>query len=164
MSENRASGKCMARRHCVHPGWWRIALVSLIPLVMVNGFASGQIVSSPIGGSRSTVGSTPGLAPLPQSILRSRGDDTAPRHYGPTEKFCLLVEGWARTQAIDARMFEHVILARNSCAQTIKMDVCYYGSQHCILMSVPGYSRRELALGTMQMTRDFRFEFKERFY
>jgi hypothetical protein len=74
------------------------------------------------------------------------------------------VYGDARPQAINKRLFEHVISANNSCPQVIKMDVCYYGSQRCVPLSVPGYSRREVVLGVMPAIEDFRFEFKERFY
>jgi hypothetical protein len=113
----------------------------------------------------STVGATPGLAPLRESVPRSRNDATPQRHLnslggGP----CLLVRGVGRHQAINKHVFDHVISATNSCAENIKLEVCYYGSQRCIPMSAPGYSRREAVLGVMPAIQDFRFEFKERFY
>ena len=70
------------------------------------------------------------------------------------------VYGDARPQAINKRLFEHVISANNSCPQVIKMDVCYYRSQRCVPLSVPGYSRREVVLGVMPAIKDFRFESK----
>jgi hypothetical protein len=144
-------------------GTWPTALASVAFLLIADEFARAQDLLSQTNRN-STVGATPGLAPLPQSVLRSRGDATAPRHLSPTGRQCLLVQGESRHQTINTRMFEHVVSARNSCAENIRLEVCYYGSQRCIPMSVPGYSRREALLGVMLAIQDFRFEFKERFY
>ena len=144
-------------------GTWPTALASVAFLLIADEFARAQYLLSQTNRN-STVGATPGLAPLPQSVLRSRGDATAQRHLNSLGGPCLLVQGESRHQAINIHMFDHVILAKNSCAENIRLEVCYYGSQRCIPMSVPGYSRREVVLGVMPATQDFRFEFKERFY
>jgi hypothetical protein len=43
------------------------------------------------------------------------------------------------------------------------MRVCYYESQECIPMEIPGGERKEAILGTLPSTKDFRFEFREKF-
>jgi hypothetical protein len=56
-----------------------------------------------------------------------------------------------------------MIIAQNDCSQRIKMQVCYYQSQHCVAMDVPPYGRQNLVLGIMPSMSGFRFEFRELF-
>jgi len=43
------------------------------------------------------------------------------------------------------------------------MQVCYYQTQECIPMDIPGDETKEAILGTMPSTKDFRFDFREKF-
>jgi hypothetical protein len=56
-----------------------------------------------------------------------------------------------------------MITANNDCSQPIKAQVCYYQSQHCIPIDVPGYGRKEAMLGIMPAMNAFRFEYREQF-
>jgi hypothetical protein len=85
------------------------------------------------------------------------------RHRGPTGSPCLAVSGYARPHAANPNVYDHVIAAKNSCAQRITMQVCYYKSQDCQPMEIPGGERKEAILGTLPSVKVFRFEFREKF-
>jgi hypothetical protein len=97
------------------------------------------------------------------SLLNPSSDGTIKRHIGPTGKPCITVGGDARPQKVNPQIFDHVVLATNACPQTIKMDVCYYHSDHCIELDLPAYSRKEAMLGIMPLMNGFRYEVRERF-
>ena len=85
------------------------------------------------------------------------------RHRGPTGRPCLTVGGLARPHLASPNVYDHVITAENSCAQSITIKVCYYNSDECIPLEVPGGERKEAILGTLPAMSDFRFEFREQF-
>jgi hypothetical protein len=86
------------------------------------------------------------------------------RHKGPTGKPCLNLSSASIPLAANRDMLDQVISAVNSCGQRIKVNVCYYKTQHCILMDVPPFERKDAVLGILPKFSDFRFEFKEQFY
>ena len=96
------------------------------------------------------------------SLAASSGNEIL-RHRGPTGSPCLTVGGLARPHAANPKVYDHVIAAKNSCAQRITLTVCYYRSQDCVPMEVPGGERKEAVLGTLPSMPDFRFEFREKF-
>jgi hypothetical protein len=56
-----------------------------------------------------------------------------------------------------------VITASNRCAKLIKVQVCYYRTQQCIPMEIPGRMRKDAVLGMIPSIKDFRYEFREKF-
>ena len=84
-------------------------------------------------------------------------------HLGPTGKPCLSVNGGAEPQIVNPKIFTHMIMASNNCSQLIKIQVCYYQSQQCVPLEVPGYGRKEIVLGIMPSMNQFRFEYRELF-
>jgi len=101
-----------------------------------------------------------GVRPAPPSL---GGGQSAKQHMGPTGKPCLTVSGEAHSQAVNPRIFEHAVTASNSCSQVIKLFVCYRGSDRCVPMTVPSYSRQTTILGIEPAMMAFRFEYWERF-
>jgi hypothetical protein len=113
---------------------------------------------------RPEVGATGGLE-IPQRLPTfgpSGGNDIL-RHRDPMGRPCLAVGGFARPQIINPNLYEHVIVAVNSCAKRIDMQVCYYQSQDCIPVNVQGGERKEAILGLVPAEKNFRFEFREKF-
>ena len=92
----------------------------------------------------------------------SSGNDVL-RHRAATGTPCLEVGGLARRHVMNPKVFDHVVTAKNSCPQRITMQVCYYRSQDCQTMEVPGGERREAILGSLPSAQEFRFEFREKF-
>jgi hypothetical protein len=117
-----------------------------------------------MGANRSNpvVGGTYPMPPRTPLIASNQNTEIL-RHRDPAGRPCLGVGGYARAYSTQATLYDHVILATNSCAKTIKVSVCYYKSQQCVTLDVPGRSQREGTLGTMPSIKDFQFEFRERF-
>jgi hypothetical protein len=93
----------------------------------------------------------------------SSGGTEVLRHRGPTGQPCLEVSAFSRPHTIDPNLFDHVITVANQCAQQISIKVCYYQSQDCISVDIPGGEHKEAILGMMPSMKDFRFDFREKF-
>lgn len=128
------------------------------------GPAAAQSEATPFETlSGPTVGSTNGsLRAEPRQFGASAGNEIL-RHRDFTGKPCLGVNGSARPHHIDANLYDHVITVVNGCPKRIELQVCYYRTQDCIPMEVPGNGRKEAILGTLPSSKDFRFEFREKF-
>ena len=136
--------------------------LALIWLTTIACSASAQSGTS-FGSSSPTVGGTiptPGSTP---TIFGAEGGNEILRHRAPTGSPCLAVGGFARPHYVNPNLYDHVITVLNSCPQRITMQVCYYRTQDCIPMEIPGGERKEAILGTMPSTKYFRFEFREHF-
>ncbi|WP_155253326.1 hypothetical protein [Bradyrhizobium japonicum] len=106
---------------------------------------------------RSGVGATFGVARPPSDDLSSR------QHRGPTGAICLRLSAASRALPNNDRLFNHWIYAENTCSDRIRVQVCYYGTRSCIEMDLGGRERKEAILGTLPSTKDFRYEYSERF-
>ena len=133
--------------------------VALIPFAAVSNFALAQDVTSPpiVGG----VGVRPPTNDVP-TFGASAGTELL-RHRNPIGAPCLIVGGIARPHIANTNVYDHVVTAKNSCAQRITIQVCYYKAFDCMPMDIPGGERREAVLGTLPAAREFRFEFREKF-
>jgi hypothetical protein len=106
---------------------------------------------------------------LAQSFAPSSGSTSAlskehvRRHIGSNGKPCLAVESYARPQVINKDIYEHWIRATNSCGQSIKLRVCYHGTDDCIVMNVPPWESKNSVLGIYPVVQDFQFDAKEQF-
>jgi hypothetical protein len=143
---------------------WRVIII----INALSIFAFGECASSQIVllaqdfNLRPTVGGVGLPPPSIASTIGGEGRDIR-KHLNPIGKPCLVVGGEAKPQTINTNIFEHVIVANNSCSQVIKLQVCYYKSDHCAPMMVPAYSRSHVVLGIMPTMRDFRYEYRETF-
>ena len=132
-------------------------VVALVWLAAVPGTVSAQSETS--APSEGAVGLR---VPEGRTIGASSGTDIL-RHRGPSGSPCLEVGGHARPHVVNPNVYDHVITVRNSCAQRITMQVCYYKSRDCVPLEIPGGERKEAILGTLPSVKDFRFEFREKF-
>lgn len=137
--------------------------VIFIWLATLGNSASAQS-GLPLGNSSGPAFGGAGVrAPIaPPTFGASKGDEIL-RHRGPTGKPCLMVTGSARPHTVNRNLYDHVVTVTNSCAQRIALRICYYNSQDCIPIEIPGGERKEAVLGTLPSTRDFRFEYREKF-
>lgn len=122
---------------------------------------SGMMPSE--GLSRPIVGGVGVSAPSQPSLIGASNGTEVLRHRSLTGSPCLTVEGFARPHTMNPSVYDHVITVNNSCPQRIALQVCYYNSQDCIPVEIPGGEQREAILGTMPSEKDFRFEFREKF-
>jgi hypothetical protein len=111
-----------------------------------------------------TYGGTRGTSiPQPLPTFGASGGTGILRHRDATGRPCLAVGGFARPHIIESNLYDHVITVTNICAKRISLQVCYYESQDCVSMDVPGDGTKEAILGTLPSTKDFRFAFREKF-
>lgn len=70
---------------------------------------------------------------------------------------CLDVEAAARRETINPDMLEHVVSVKNNCSRSLKVKVCYYGSEQCKQFDVQRYQRVDTILGVMRGIQFFRY-------
>lgn len=139
-----------------------IIAATLALCLFVAGGLRAQGLQGPLSGG--VGGGAGGLStPSPAPLLLNGEDNGLRRHRGPTGKPCLTVTGVPKPERINPNLFDHTITAFNDCGQRIKLQVCYYQSEHCIAMDVPPYGRDDAILGIMPGMAGFRFEFREQF-
>jgi hypothetical protein len=96
--------------------------------------------------------------------LQNGGDNAALMvHRNAFGKSCLDIEAGSRAHVINPNVFDHVISVYNRCIQLIKLRICYYHSEHCIDMELPGSQRRDAVLGVYPNMRYFRYSYREKF-
>ena len=93
----------------------------------------------------------------------AESDATARRHRDFAGKPCLQTEGIARPLASNPRILNHAVSLDNHCNDAIKVRVCYYRSDDCTEVSVPGHARKEQIIGVFPAMQLFRYEVKEQF-
>jgi hypothetical protein len=141
-------------------------ILTVILLAAFSVLARAQTTTTPFDSSSgSAVGGTMGMrTPLQQSPTFGASAGTQIlRHRDMTGKPCLSVGAFARAHTTNPNLYDHVIIAVNGCPLRIAMQVCYYQSQDCIPMEIPGGERKEAILGTLPAMKDFRFEYREKF-
>src|ERR1700733_8096204 len=132
---------------------------ALIPLFAICSVAFAQ---GAFDSSRPTVSGTIGGPTLPN--FEASGSTEVLRHRSPLGTPCLGVLGNSRPHTTNPNLYDNVVIVTNSCPQRIALRVCYYGSDECVAMEVPGNERKEAILGTLPSMKNFRFEFREKFF
>ena len=126
-------------------------------------FAQSSGPSGTLSGSMS--GGAAGAAKpagLPRIIAGSQNTEVL-RHRDFAGKPCLAIGGFARAHIGNQKLYDHVITIKNGCAQSIKIQICYFRTQECTNMDVPGLATKVGVLGTLPAIQDFQYEFRERF-
>jgi hypothetical protein len=138
-------------------------MLALWMVLSAPGLSYSQgLMSSPSDPPRPTVGSTGGLRiPSPARLPGEKPGSGTRVHLDPMGKPCVAVSAFARAQTLNPNIFDHTIFAQNHCSQAIKLKICYFGSQSCIAVDVPGYGRKEVVLGIYPALKEFRYEYVE---
>jgi hypothetical protein len=161
--------KLILPKSCISEGFrgvlpmWHLIVAVLCSLNV--GIATAQESSStPFQApSRPIVGGSIPNPSAPPASFGPRGGTEILRHRDLAGKPCLTVQGNARPHIINRNLYDHVITASNACPQRIAIRVCYYRTDNCIPMEIPGGQRKEAVLGTLPATKEFGFEFREKF-
>ena len=134
-------------------------VVTLVWLAVATGTVSAQSETTP--SSQGAVGLR--VVPKEGPTFGASAGTEILRHRGPSGHPCLAVGGLARPHVVNPNVYDHVITVRNTCAQRITMQVCYYRSRDCVPLEIPGGERKEAILGTLPSVKEFRYEFREKF-
>jgi hypothetical protein len=82
-------------------------------------------------------------------------------HFSSTGKPCIVLQPYTTVQSRNKKIYEHWINAINSCGQNIKIQVCYYKTNDCVVMNVPPWESKNSVLG-IYANRDFQYDAKEK--
>jgi hypothetical protein len=99
----------------------------------------------------------------PPSGIAPVQDDLSKHHTDPTGRPCLAIQGYAKPEFVNKNIYQHWIRMANSCGQNIRVRVCYYNTEDCILGNVPAWEKKEYILGIFPALKQFKFQFKEQF-
>jgi hypothetical protein len=106
------------------------------------------------------------------SLLFSRGlsaqgytasDSLERKHRDYAGKPCLETGGVSRPLASNPRILDHAVSLENHCSNPIKAKVCYYHTDDCTDVEMPGNSRKEQIIGVFPAMQLFRYEVREQF-
>jgi hypothetical protein len=164
--------------------WSLRAMTLLVPLFVCSPSAAQ------IGFDRPIEGSTGGLSDRTGSLAQSDLSPGTKVHLDPYGKRCVAVtanahappdfrkifsgaqsslrsedgkEKASSSNGATPKLFEHIISAKNHCALTIRLRVCYRGSQTCMPLEVPPYGHQQAILGMSSSGPDFRYQYTEQF-
>ena len=154
-----------------------MTVVWLLAPFLACDVCNGQ--QTTIGSGRPIEGSTDGLYLPNQSPFQSDLDPRVKVHQDPYGKRCVSVAAFALPKTDFRKIFgaepaakgsdsktqnyEHIVSAQNRCSQSIKLKVCYLGSQSCLLVDVPPYGHQQASLGIATGTKAFRYQYTEQF-
>lgn len=137
----------MVKRHAVR---------AVIIGAAVWGSAHGQVVMTQNANPTSPFQS--------RLTLQNSGENAALAfHRDPLNRPCLDIEAASRRHVINPDVYDHVVSVYNRCLKPIKLRVCYYKSDHCIDMEVPGQQRKDGVLGIYPKMQYFRYSYREKF-
>jgi hypothetical protein len=97
--------------------------------------------------------------------LRAQGYSTSNlgerKHLDYSGKPCLETAGVSHPLTSNPRILNHAVSLDNHCSEIIKARVCYYQTDQCTDVVIPGRSTKEQIIGTFPAMQIFRYEVKE---
>lgn len=132
------------------------AILGFIVTATIGCLAHGQVAMAQNSNPNSPFQS--------RLTLQNRGVNAALTiHRDPLNRPCLDIEAASRRHVINPDVYDHVVSVYNRCLKLIKLRVCYYKSEHCIDMEVPGQKRKDGVLGIYPKMQYFRYSYQEKF-
>jgi len=93
----------------------------------------------------------------------TQSEALAAKHRDFAGKPCLVTSGVSSPLTSNPRILNHAVRLDNHCTERIKAKVCYYHTDQCTLVEVPGHSTKEQIIGTFPAMLVFRYEVNEQF-
>jgi hypothetical protein len=93
----------------------------------------------------------------------TESDRVEHKHRDFAGKACLVTSGVSHPLASNPRILNHAVSLDNHCSERIKATVCYYKTDQCTDVEVPGKSTKEQIIGTFPAMQIFRYDVKEQF-
>lgn len=76
-------------------------------------------------------------------------------------KPCADVEAASKARMSNPNIFDHMISVENRCLKPLKLRFCYFGSDRCTDVDLPGLKRKDLVLGVYPGLKTFRYSWTE---
>jgi hypothetical protein len=129
--------------------------------MLVTSLCVGYLIQSGVATAQGLSPISPFQSPL---TLQENGVNAGLTvHLDPLGQPCLDIQAAAEAEIVNPNIYDHVISVYNRCLTQIKLHVCYYHSDHCIDMAIPGLQRKDAVLGIYPSTRYFRYTYREKF-
>ncbi len=93
----------------------------------------------------------------------TESDKIERKHLDFAGKPCLETKGVSQPLASSPRILNHSVSLKNHCAERIKVKLCYYGTDNCTAVEVPGNSAKDQVIGVFPAMQMFRYDVKEVF-
>jgi hypothetical protein len=93
----------------------------------------------------------------------SEGNVGERKHLDHAGKPCLVTSGVSSPLVSNPRILNHVVSLENHCGERIRAKVCYYKTDECTDVTVPGNSHMQQIIGVFPAMQLFRYEVKEQF-
>ena len=106
------------------------------------------------------------LVVLSRSLLAqgfTESDRGEHKHRDFAGKACLETNGVSHPLTSNPRILNHAVSLDNHCSERIKAKVCYYKTDQCTDVEVPGKSTKEQIIGMFPAMQIFRYDVKEQF-
>ena len=85
------------------------------------------------------------------------------KHRDFAGKPCLVTNGVSRPLTSNSRILNHSVSLDNHCSERIRAKVCYYKTDDCSDVEVPGNSSKEQIIGVFPAMQVFRYDVREQF-
>ncbi|MDP2296014.1 MAG: hypothetical protein Q8M24_11205 [Pseudolabrys sp.] len=129
----------------------RIVLLGTLFVLIIGSDANAQITN-------------PNAPYKSRLTLQNSGENAALTvHRNSLGKPCLNIEAASRAHVINPNVYDNIVSFQNQCNILIKVRVCYFGSESCVDVEVPGRQRKDAVLGIRPNSQYFRYSFKEKF-
>jgi hypothetical protein len=155
-----------------------IRLIGFLIPFLAFGNSNAQDLTTPLGagngrpiegGTGANQAQSPALSQLRPRVkvhqdVAGNACVTVAAHSLPKADFRKLFGGGQTSDGTDIKLktFEHIISAHNHCGLTVRLRVCYYGSQNCVPLDVPGHDDGQVSLG-ISPESGFHYQYTEQF-
>jgi hypothetical protein len=138
------------------------ALVATALLMLCSSMipASAQDLGGFVRYTDPVVGGTRGGSSAPPAFPMLQNTITPRFSADAVGKPCVTINAISQPQIINPALYTHILIIRNGCARQIKLKVCYYKTDQCLMMAVDAYRREQRNLGIFP-AKDFQFEYRE---
>lgn len=132
----------------------------LISISMISTTA-GQAQVSAFEKKTAPIYGGVGASPQPANRFLGMSGTFAPPHKTSDGRACISVNPLTHPQTLNPKIIDHIVIMNNICGESIKLRVCYAGSNDCIIVPLNGYQRLQRTLGIGTGSTSFRYEYSE---
>ncbi|MGY3499918.1 hypothetical protein [Bradyrhizobium sp. USDA 4471] len=121
----------------------------------------GRPAQAQFGRTTAPIFGGTGVSSQPLNAFQGMAGTYEPPHKTPDGRACITVHPMTRAQIVNPKIIDQIVLLNNICGQSIKVRVCYAGSNDCIVVPLEGYQKLQRTLGVGAGSTSFRYEYRE---
>lgn len=137
------------------------ALFGLIMSIPLISMTAAQAQVSAFGKTTAPIYGGVGVSPQAGNRFPGMTGTFAPLHKAPDGRACVSVSPLTHPQTHNPKIIDQIVIVNNICGESIKVRICYAGSNDCIVLPLMGYQRLQRTLGIGTGSTSFRYEYSE---